>query len=231
MKTVGILGGMGPYATAAFFQAVLNLTPAKKDWDHLRIIIDNNPHIPSRTRHIRYDEPSPIDGMLESCRKLQDYPVDFIAIPCNSAAIFVAELQKSLSVPVLNICEVAAHAFAAAYPSVRRAAVLGGYVTHKKRTYAPFLAAHGIELVDHGDQIQDIVSDLIEELKLGRAEVAQVSAVCNLFDKLRSEHLVDGVVMGCTEFACLPPLRTSLPHVDFANALARHVVRLGRGPQ
>ena len=71
---------MGPHATAAFLQAVLNLTPAKKDWGHLRIVIDNNPHTPSRT---------PIDGMLESCRKLRDHPIAFIAIPGESAVIFV----------------------------------------------------------------------------------------------------------------------------------------------
>ncbi len=141
---------MGPYATVAFFKTVLEQTPASKDWDHLRIIVDNNPHIPSRTRHVLYSEASPLPGMLKSCLRLQDYPVDLIAIPCNSAAIFIPELRQQLRVPIPDIREVTANALASAHPTARRVATIGGYITHHQRTYAPFLAKHGIELVDHG---------------------------------------------------------------------------------
>src|ERR1700736_4074186 len=102
-KVVGVLGGMGPHATAAFFRTLLNITPAQKDWDHLRVVIDDNPHIPSRTRSLLFGEASPVPGMLESCKKLESYPVDLIALPCNSAAVFLPELQPQLRVPILNI--------------------------------------------------------------------------------------------------------------------------------
>ena len=98
-KVIGVLGGMGPHATAAFFQTLLDITPAKKDWDHLRIIVDNNPHVPSRTRHLLYGEESPFSGMLECCKKLERYPVDLAALPCNSAAVFVPRLQAQLGYP------------------------------------------------------------------------------------------------------------------------------------
>ena len=91
--------------------------------------------------------------MLESCVKLQRYPVDFIAVPCNSAAIFVPELQKRVDIPILNICEITAKALTVAYPLVKRVAVLGAYVTYTTRSYEEFLADQNIELVDHGAEI------------------------------------------------------------------------------
>ena len=95
-----------------------------------------------------------------------------MAIPCNSAAIFVAEL-KSLSVPFLNIREVKAYAFVSAYPSVRRKAVRRGM---SRTRSGPTLFSYGAwnRTGRSRDQIQDIISNLIEQLKVCRAGVAQV---------------------------------------------------------
>lgn len=228
-KTVGVLGGMGPYATLAFFKALLDQTPAKKDWEHLRVIIDNNPHIPSRTRYLLYKEESPFDGMLESCIKLQQYPVDFIAVPCNSAAIFVPELQARIDVPIMNICEVTANALAAAYPQARQVAVLGAYVTYTARVYERFLADHGITLVDHGSEIQHAMVDLIEELKLGYSNANQVTRLQALLLRLKADFQVDAAILGCTELNCLPTFESCIPLIDSNLELAKNAVTLSRG--
>lgn len=125
-KTIGILGGMGPLATALFFKKLVEATPAKKDWEHLRVIIDNDPHIPSRTRHFLYKEESPVPRMIADCQKLAAYPVDFIVIPCNSASYFLPEIQPHITVPILNIMETTARGLASSHPGIRRVAVLGG---------------------------------------------------------------------------------------------------------
>jgi hypothetical protein len=83
-KRIGILGGMGPYATVIFMKNILDMTDAEKDWEHIHTIVDNNTKIPSRSRAILFNETSPLDGMLESCKKLESYTVDTIVIPCNS---------------------------------------------------------------------------------------------------------------------------------------------------
>ena len=56
MKTIGILGGMGSYATADFFKRLIDAFPAEKEWDRPRILIDNNCVMPSRVRAILYNE-------------------------------------------------------------------------------------------------------------------------------------------------------------------------------
>jgi len=226
-KIIGVLGGMGPRATAIFFQNLVELTPANRDWDHLRIVVDDNPHLPSRTRHFLYGEESPFPGMLDCCKKLERYPVDLIAIPCNSAAVFVPQIQRHLAVPVLNIVEATAGAVANKHPEAKTVAVLGGYVTYKRQSYRPFLKAHGIELVDHGSIIQDRVEKLIESLKLSRADESHCWQITELVNQVKTRLDVQVIVLACTEFGGLP-LQTAgeISLIDSNLELARHAVRV-----
>lgn len=49
-NSVGIIGGMGPEATIKLMQCIVWSTPAKDDADHIHIIVDNDPKIPSRIK-------------------------------------------------------------------------------------------------------------------------------------------------------------------------------------
>jgi len=83
-KIIGILGGMGPEATIDLFYKIIKFTPAKKDQDHLRIIIDNNPKIPDRTAAILGKGEDPIPALRETAKNLEKAGADFIIIPCNN---------------------------------------------------------------------------------------------------------------------------------------------------
>lgn len=228
-KVVGVLGGMGPYATLSFLQRLLSLTPAEKDSDHMRIVIDDNPHIPSRTRHLLYGEESPVEGMLESCLKLQGYGADFIALPCNSAAFFIPQMQSSLSIPILNICEATANEIAPRIRKGARVAALGGFVTYAKRTYKPFLEENGLELAVHSERLQQEVEKLILDIKVNPSAPGNIRKMKELIDSLTKEADVDGIALACTEFACLPCIELPRPVFDSSSALARLVVKLAYG--
>jgi len=195
-KTVGILGGMGPYATVSFFRTLLDLTPAKKDWEHLRLIIDNNPHIPSRSRYLLYGEESPVDGMIASCRKLQHYPVDFIVIPCNSACYFLPEVEKHVDVPILNIVEITAQSLN--LEDGEKVAVFGGTITHEKETYRKFLEEYGFTYVEHSDEVQSIVNEIIELIKLNASNEEVVE---KFYDAITELSYIDQLILGCTELS------------------------------
>lgn len=92
-KVIGILGGMGPEATLDCFAKIIQNTPAKKDQEHLRIIIDSNPKVPDRTAAIIGNGESPVPLLVEGCRSLQRAKADFIIIPCVSAHFFLAEVR------------------------------------------------------------------------------------------------------------------------------------------
>lgn len=65
-KTIGILGGMGPLATADLFQKITLLTEAETDRDHIRVYIDSNANIPDRTAAILSNGPDPVPEMASA---------------------------------------------------------------------------------------------------------------------------------------------------------------------
>ena len=104
-KIIGILGGMGPEATIDLFTKIVKSTKAKKDQDHLRILIDNNPKIPDRTLAIQKKGPSPLPRLIQSAKTLEKAGADFIIIPCVTAHYYVDRLQKRVNIPILHIAE------------------------------------------------------------------------------------------------------------------------------
>ena len=184
-KILGILGGMGPLATAHFFQEILRWTEAKKDWDHLRIIIDNNVDIPSRTRALLYGEESPVDSMRKSCFNLMNIGCDYIAVPCNSAHSFFDDVVKDSDIPWVNMIE----AVSATLTNRKNVLVLGGYSTISRRIYDKYL--------DNTVYLKDntVVYDIIEDLKVNDVNYKRVRDLCGEINTLK----VGCVLLGCTE--------------------------------
>ena len=93
-KSIGILGGMGPLATADLLRKIVLVTRAEKDGDHVRVYIDDNPRIPDRTAAILSGGESPLPQMTDSLEKLEKCGASCIIMPCNTAHYFLPELQK-----------------------------------------------------------------------------------------------------------------------------------------
>ena len=88
-KTVGVIGGMGPEATVDLMTRVIGKTPAVNDQDHLRMLVDNNPKIPSRIAAIiEGTGESPVPVLTEMARGLEVQGASFLAIPCNTAHVY-----------------------------------------------------------------------------------------------------------------------------------------------
>lgn len=102
-KTIGILGGMGPEATIDLFTKIVKGTKVRKDQDHLKIIIDNNPKIPDRTLAILGKGPSPLPRLVRSAKVLENAGADFMIIPCVTAHYYYEPLQRKVKIPILHI--------------------------------------------------------------------------------------------------------------------------------
>ena len=104
-KIIGILGGMGPEATIDLFTKIVKGTKVKKDQDHLRILIDNNPKIPDRTLAIQGKAPSLLPELARSAKILENAGADFIVIPCVTAHYYYDSLQKEIKILILHVVE------------------------------------------------------------------------------------------------------------------------------
>lgn len=216
-KIVGILGGMGPYATIDFFKQIIILTQAKKDWEHLRILIDNNVKIPSRTRAVLYQEKSPAPAMIESINKLAQIGADFVVVPCNSAHYFYKKVAPSIKIPWLNMIEIVSRAM-----PTRQPLILGAYITVIKKIYSQYIKG-AIYLSDSENQF---VADLIEETKLtSHLSLKNKKRLETIIYEKKSE--IDSILLSCSELSIV--YKNShiygLPIIDSALEYAKATIK------
>lgn len=201
-KIIGVLGGMGPHATVDFFGLLVRLTPADKDWNHLHIVVENNPRMPSRSRAFLFGEDSPVPYLIEGATRLALMNADLIVVPCNSAAYFLDPVRAVVAVPLLDPVSATAEALRRDARGCRRPVVLGGMVTHRGDLYGRALAPDGIEPVRPTDAEQDEVAALIEALKRLDTSPAVVARTRRVIDAAAGRG-ADSVILGCTEFGLI----------------------------
>ena len=195
-KTIGIIGGMGPMATADLFTRIINLTDAKKDSEHIHIIIDNNTKIPDRTSAILNGTESPLPYLIESANKLKDAGADFLIIPCITSHGFYDELIKNIDIPVLNIVEETAKYLKSI--SVRKSVLLATDGTRSTGVFGKIFDKYEIELLYPCETAQRSLMDVIYKgVKAGELNF-DTSTVNNELIKLCAEG-AQTVILGCTE--------------------------------
>jgi aspartate racemase len=104
-KTVGIIGGMGPAATIDFMSRVLDATPAAIDQDHIRMLVENNPRIPSRQLAMRGQGTDPGRVISEIAVRLQTMGADFIVMPCNLAHNWQSHIEAAITIPFISVID------------------------------------------------------------------------------------------------------------------------------
>ena len=198
-KTIGMIGGMGPAATADLMMKIIEMTDAKSDQEHIRMIIDNNTNIPDRTDAILHGGKDPVPEMSASAEILEKAGADFIIIPCNTAHYFIPEVAKHTSLPILNMPEETAKLLKER--GVKKAAVLGTDGTVQSGMYQKALDEEGIEAVypDENQQKQ-LMSLIYDYIKKGimDAESLPITETSAIADDLRSRG-AEVLLLACTE--------------------------------
>lgn len=109
LRIVGILGGMGPEATILLQQKLIKAVPASDDKDHIPLLIDMNPQVPSRIAHlIDGSGADPGPTLARMAQQLQTAGATALAMPCNTAHHYATEITDAVEIPLLNIVELAA---------------------------------------------------------------------------------------------------------------------------
>lgn len=226
-KVIGIVGGMGPEATLDLYREVLRATPARKDQDHLRVIIDSNPKIPDRTPAITGGGASPVPAMAMSCRAVAKAGADFVIIPCISAHFFLDELQQQIAIPVLSAFDAVSEYIVAHHTDVGRVGLLATTGTITGGRFAACLADHGIATVVPDEDHQDRLMRAIYQIKASLDP--HVRAQCRADLIAGATHAIangaQGIIAGCTEIPLeLKPSDLSVPLFNPLAILAQAAV-------
>lgn len=224
-KTIGILGGMGPLATADLMRKIIAVTDAKSDNEHVRVYVDSNTAIPDRTEAILHGGADPVPEMLSALRHLEACGADCILVACNTAHYFLPQLQSHTDIPILNMPAITAKRCAELYPG-KTAAILATEGTLEVGIYDKALAGEGVEfLTPDNSERKEIMHFIYDVVKATKPLQPEDDAEWSRLLQGMRDRGADYFILACTE---LPILAEGLsdpgPFVDPTEALAREAV-------
>lgn len=223
---LGVLGGMGPLATADFFHKLIAATGAGRDEDNIPTLIHSVPQIPSRPAAILRGGESPLPALRAARDRLLAAGATLLAMPCNTAHHWHAELAADIAVPFPHIADAVAVELPA---DARRIGLIATAATLAARIYEVRLDPALEWLTPDADTFEHRVQPGIDAVK--RNATAEGG---RLLDPVIAELLGRGascVVLGCTEVPVALDAISSAHRshcVDSTAALARTCVRAWR---
>src|SRR5690625_1282752 len=197
-KTIGVLGGMGPAATVELFARIVNNTSAKKDSEHISMIIVNDPSIPDRKEYILGNGISPIPKLKENIIKLINAGADVIVIPCMTAHSFISELQLTSSIPIINGIELIEKYFMSIKRDIRKVGLLATTGSIQSGVFQKYLTKDIVTLdpFNQSKLMQIIYGE--EGIKAGNNNFKVIDEINSLINHLVNME-AQAIIVGCTE--------------------------------
>lgn len=223
MKTLGIIGGLGPLATAYFYRRIVEMTPAQIDQEHIETLIYSCPSIPDRTSYLlgRSDD-SPIPKMVDAGSRLKESGAEVLAIPCITAHAFHQELEKGIGIPVLHaIRELGDYC---KKHGIERIGIMATDGARATRIYEGVLDEFGITCIWPSEDGQKQVMKMIyDDVKAGK-KIGE-SAFATETEKLFADGS-QAIVLGCTELSqAKNTMDLDDRYIDIIDVLAAACVR------
>jgi aspartate racemase len=232
-KIIGILGGMGPEATIDLFKKIVKGTKARRDQDHLRILIDNNPKIPDRTLAIQGKGRNPLPQLVRSAKLLEDAGANFIVIPCVTAHYYYESLKKKVKIPILNLVEMTVQYIRSRLKGISKVGLLATTGTIQAGLFQTSFSHTNLQLIIPTPEVQ---KKWIMEAIYGRRGIKAIGPSEN------SKHLIlnasvklihqgaQAIIAGCTEVPLvLNKGDLSVPVIDPISILAGAVIEKAQG--
>jgi aspartate racemase len=218
-RVVGIIGGMGPEATLDLMRRVLAKTPAQDDQDHIHLIVESNPKIPSRIAHLmERTGADPTPELVRIARNLERAGAQALAIPCNTAHAYAHPIRRAVNIPLLDMVQLTVDRIASPR-RVARVGLLASSAVLATELYAKAFADHGIAVAHPARQ--DEVMALIKAVKRGETGVQIQAALAQTAHDLANH--ADVLLVGCSELSVIAAGITA-PFVDSLDVQAQAIV-------
>lgn len=223
-KTIGILGGMGPEATAYMYSLIIKHTQVEKDQDHIRIFISSNPETPPRTEAILHQGPSPVPFLVEGIQQLKNAAVDFVIMPCVTAHYFLPQVFAQIDIPFLSLIDEAADWAKENIPGLKKVGLLSSTGTQVSGLFHNKFKEAGIDVMTPEEKDQQKVMSAIfgtGGIKAGFSSGSSKDDIIRAAEKLTAGG-AEAIIAGCTELPLvLKASDISVPLIEPMDILAR----------
>jgi aspartate racemase len=221
---VGVLGGMGPAATADFYGKLIRATPATNDQEHVRVVIWADPTVPDRSAALLGGGPDPTPLIEQGARALAAAGAELIAIPCNTAHAFLPRIEESIGVPLVHMIEETARYVLRLTPPTDQVGLLATTGTVQAGLFQNWLLRFGTNVVLPNATEQEEVMRAIRAIKSGDSGTRVRARVVDVVEALAARG-AQAVITGCTEIPLvLGRADVQIPIVDPALVLAEAVI-------
>ena len=223
-KKLGVIGGIGPAASAYFYELLTRLPKVGTDQEHLETFIISRPSIPDRTAYILdKNAENPIPLIIKTGRELVRMGADIIAIPCVTSHSFFDELAQGISVPMINMIEETAGYLEVS--GIKCAGLMATDGTIASGLFSGEMEARGVRAVVPSERSQAAVMSIIyDDVKANKpVDIGRFTAAA---DELRADG-AETVVLGCTELSLIKrDFGLSVGYVDALEVLACRALEL-----
>ncbi len=202
LKTIGILGGMGPMATVNLMQTIIENTQAACDQEHPPVIIDSNTKVPERSSFLLgLSAQNPKHELVISAKRLENAGAACIIMPCNTAHAFYTDIAKAVNIPVLHMVEETVRWILRYYPEQKSVGVLATQGTYSANVYKDALEKFGLKQAVPDEKGQKIVTSVIFDGIKKNNYAIDFHAYEKVITQLQEENDVQVIVLGCTELS------------------------------
>jgi aspartate racemase len=223
MPRIGVLGGMGPLASAEFIVKLVHATPARCDQEHFPVTLDSSPQIPDRPSALYQGGPDPMPAMVRVMRGLEAAGCALVAMPCNTVHYWYDRLAVETRLPIVHIADAVAAQIRKGSPQARRVAVIGSTVTSELAIYSKRLGDEWEWQYATRGELDELVLPGIAAVKSGdlpRGRLLFLDALQRMVARGP-----DVIVLACTEIPVVVSQDdVSIPVIDSTAALAHHTV-------
>jgi aspartate racemase len=232
--TIGVLGGMGPEASADFYRRITKHTLASRDQDHLHVIIDSDPTVPDRTAYLRGRGPDPTPVLISMASRLAAAGAELLVMACNTAHAFYAEVAASVDVPMVDWVGEAARSVAAEHAPGTAIGVLATTGTVDAGLYQHAFEALGLKVVVPDEERQEELIRVIYGpggVKAGATDRDALARRVRKIAEVLNRTGAAATLLACTELSSLFPHRPDWPApvYDAADLVAERVIALAGG--
>jgi aspartate racemase len=232
-KVVGVIGGMGPEATVEFLRRLIAATPAQDDSDHLHVVTDSNPKIPSRIAALiegQGEDPAPV--LCDMARGLEAHGADLLVMPCNTAHYYLPAIARSVRIPCLDMVALSIEKLGSPEGNSARVGVLASPAVRLVGLFEARLAAAGFTTIWPEPEDETALLGIIRGVKAGALEPRHRK----LYAEIASRMIEAGAcafLIACTELSVIgPPGGTDgLQVIDTLDALVGATIREARRGQ
>lgn len=228
LRRVGILGGMGPEATLLLMQKVLAAVPARDDADHVPLIVDQNPQVPSRIARLiegTGEDPAPV--LAEMAHRLEGAGAEALAMPCNTAHHYADAIRAAVAVPFLDMVALSAGYAHSLVGQGGTVGILASPAVRRVGLYDAALAGQGISAIYPEDEagLLSAIRQIKAKGSLTEAKAKLRRASAELFDRGARVQLI-----ACTEFSLIPDaVDDRAVSVDTLDRLVAAIILFSKG--